>query len=323
MNARYRDPGDLRQARRLMRHALGDVALAELHAENRWLDGLAMLLLWLAFAVFFWVLAASSSRVLWWSAVVGQGIVLQMLGLYTHDALVHRRVWGLRASRIAAMACMFPVFYRPADYEFSHFRHHRYLGTEHDTEDFKQDLNSRLKRLAFLTLVGTKLAHFRVFRLSTLPVAAEPPRNEALAGQLRVETRALFGFVAALLAATVLWPSAMWNGYLLPLCIVTPFVSSIRTILEHADANPGNPFHVATFYRTGWISRLVFLWDSGDCHLVHHLYSGIPFYRMGHALKLMRPVLLANGVYERRSLRTLLEGWFVRVHTHRTLWFAD
>jgi len=41
---------------------------------------------------------------------------------------------------------------------------------------------------------------------------------------------------------------------------------------------------------------------------------------MSRAVALIGPVLLAEGVVERRSYWQLLHGWLVAGHAHRTLW---
>ena len=81
-------------------------------------------------------------------------------------------------------------------------------------------------------------------------------------------------------------------------------------MLEHFDLDRANPLWIGTFYRTGPLTRLMFWWDAGDCHLVHHFYANIPFYRVGAALRLMRPLLARAGVLEQRSLPRLLAEWF-------------
>ncbi|MHC4549867.1 MAG: hypothetical protein ACYTEZ_13925 [Planctomycetota bacterium] len=44
------------------------------------------------------------------------------------------------------------------------------------------------------------------------------------------------------------------------------------------------------------------------------------FYRMGEAVALFCPFLLARRVRERRSLLALLHGYFVRNEPHRARW---
>jgi len=69
-----------------------------------------------------------------------------------------------------------------------------------------------------------------------------------------------------------------------------------------------------------WILCFLFFRDAGDCHLVHHIFPNIPFYKVGKAADLFHPFLLRQGVRERRSLLALLWGYFARVEPHRALW---
>jgi fatty acid desaturase len=109
-------------------------------------------------------------------------------------------------------------------------------------------------------------------------------------------------------------------GFLLPALFGLPVANTLRTILEHSETNPENNYHCATYYRTGFLTRPLFFWDAGDCHLVHHIFPGIPWYRMGEACDALRPFLLEHGVRERRSLLELVKGYFVDVRPHRSLW---
>ena len=90
-------------------------------------------------------------------------------------------------------------------------------------------------------------------------------------------------------------------------------------MLEHFDLDRTNPLWVGTFYRTGFLTRPLFLWSTGDCHLVHHYYANIPYYRMPQALRLMSPILRREGVYEHRALLPLLVDWFTGARTHWTV----
>ena len=95
-----------------------------------------------------------------------------------------------------------------------------------------------------------------------------------------------------------------------------PAEHTVRIMLEHFDLDRANPFWVGTFYRTGFITRPMFWWNAGDCHTVHHFYPNIPFYRIPRALRLIRPILQREGVYEHRSLRPLLRNWFSGSRAH-------
>ncbi|HEX4260286.1 MAG TPA: fatty acid desaturase [Acetobacteraceae bacterium] len=316
-------PSDgLNDVRAAIKRAIGAERLRDLHRPSRLADALGVLVYWGAPVGLFIALARLPFGQLWGLAFVAQGFAFQCLGLLSHDAFNHRRIWGDRLSWIGAMVSSFPVLLCPTWYRISHRDHHAYLGTARDTETYKQNLDTVLKRAAFLTLPGDRLA--KLGRLS----AADAPMPEILPGtpterrRLRIERVCLVLFLVGVAACAVRWPGPVLCGYVLPLAIVTPLASSLRIILEHADVDPDNRFHLGTYYRTGRVTRFLFVADSGDCHLVHHIFSQIPWYRMGEATRLMRPVLIGNGVVERASLRQLLVGWFIRGFPHRSLWFA-
>jgi fatty acid desaturase len=105
-------------------------------------------------------------------------------------------------------------------------------------------------------------------------------------------------------------------GYVVPFLFVLPVLNTVRIVLEHFDLDTGNPFWVGTFYRTGPVTRIMFWWIGGDCHVVHHFYATIPWYRLPRAIRLIRPILLRNGVYEHRSLGRLLLDWFAGDRAH-------
>jgi fatty acid desaturase len=60
----------------------------------------------------------------------------------------------------------------------------------------------------------------------------------------------------------------------------------------------------------------MFWWGAGDCHVVHHFYANIPFYRIGCAVRLIRPILISHRVYEHRSLTRLMRQWFADARAH-------
>jgi len=137
--------------------------------------------------------------------------------------------------------------------------------------------------------------------------------------RLRIEKRtriALWLIAAASLAVD--WRLLVF-GYLLPLAVITPLFNTVRIVLEHFDLGRGNPMWPGTFYRTGFFTRAAFLWSAGDCHVVHHFYPTIPVYRMPQALRLMRPILLREGVHEHASLVPLMADWFSAARAHWTV----
>jgi fatty acid desaturase len=212
---------------------------------------------------------------------------------------------------------------RSAFYESQHLKHHRALGTAGDNEIYKQGIHTRFRRLLFAS--PALLIYRSLFRLPLATQqqspAGEPERPIALtvhggAKRLRWERNTRYALWILAVGSTAWDWRFLVFGYLLPFAIVTPVVNTVRIVLEHFDLDRNNPLWVGTFYRTGLLTRLVFFWGAGDCHLVHHYYANVPFYRMPAALRMMRPILLREGVYEHRSLPRLLWQWFSASRPH-------
>lgn len=311
--------GEVRQA---LRAALGAEAIAQLHRRNALLDNLAVLLALAAFVAGVVALGRWPLGLPWLALFVAQGFLLQWMGLVSHDVFVHRRIWGETGSWLGSLLLTLPRLSLPTGYEQAHLAHHRCIGTPEDTEAYKQYLDTRARRLLFLTVAGVKLAQRgRLAAQEGLRAYHDVSgQGAAVERRARIERGLFRAGMLALLGLALFWPRLVLLGYLLPVLVMGPIVNTLRIVMEHAEANPDNPWHWSTCYRTGWLSRPLFCWDSGDCHLVHHIFPRLPFYRMGRAVELMRPVLLAHGVVERRSYWRLLAGWLVAAYPHRTLW---
>jgi fatty acid desaturase len=317
-------PYDFATARKAIVAALGVERIVELHRQKPWIDWLTIVLHWALFLGLAWYLAYNKrDSVIWWVAFFLQGFVIMAFGYLMHDLSVHRRFGGKRFSYWLGFVSGALSLFRVTKYAHVHNDHHIYTGTDPD-EAYKQDLDTRWKRFLFATPVGYFLAVFRFLNGKNDP---EFPAPEAAFGptppkQRRIlnrETVLFFLFYAGIAVAAVYFRPVR-QGYLMPLAFALPVANLLRIVLEHSETNPRNIYHCATYYRTGLLTRPLFFWDAGDCHLVHHLFPTIPFYNMGRACDEMRPILIEQGVRERRWLPGLLWGYLVRNEPHRTLW---
>jgi fatty acid desaturase len=308
---------DLRQARALIVKELGADKLAELHRPNIGLDlaaifGSLALFVFIAFA-----LATRSAREpLWWLCLFVQGDLILILAYLNHDLFVHRKLLPPKLRWVVSSVLVWPSQLRAAAYEQKHLLHHRALGTEADSEFYKHSINTRLRRFLYATVA---MVFYRAIFLrgQTASLSVERPSAERKnQPRARYERVTWWAILACALAAALVDYRLVLYGYLLPYALVTPFLNSIRIILEHFDLEPRNPLWNGTFYKTGPLTRVMFCWDAGDCHLVHHFYASIPFYRMGQALRVMRPILIRHGVYEHRSLTQLMRQWFADARAH-------
>jgi fatty acid desaturase len=309
----------LRAARAQIARELGPERLAGLHRANPALDAIAIAGSIALFAALAWELATGSVRdPLWWAALVAQGDLVLVMAFINHDAFVHRKLLPARLRWVLSSILVWPSQLRGAVYEDQHLTHHRALGTPDDTEAYKMSIDSPWRRIAYATPL---LMVYRGFvlrgRTSSvgLPATAHAAKQRD-AARARWERGTRLAVLAAIVAAAVWDWRLVVFGYLLPFAVVTPLLNTIRIVLEHFDLDRDNALWVGTFYRTGPLTRLMFWWDAGDCHLVHHFYAGIPFYRMDAALRLMRPILLRSGVLEQRSLARLLGEWFTGTREH-------
>jgi fatty acid desaturase len=302
----------LREARATIARELGTEQLARLHKGNLAWDIAAIAGSTALFLLCAWQLATGSVREpLWWLALAVQGDLVLVMAFINHDAFVHRKLLPPRLRWVLSSLLVWPSQMRGAVYEDIHLTHHRALGTEADTEAYKMGIDTPLKRIAYATPF---LMIYRIFFLgektSSVNVAKAQPVKQRDAARARWEKGTRLAIWAAVAAVTVWDWRYLVFGYLLPFVVVTPVLNSVRIILEHFDLKRDNPLWVGTFYRTGPLTRLAFWWDAGDCHLVHHFYANIPFYRMGEALRAMRPILLRAGVLEQQSLARLMVQWF-------------
>ncbi|WP_048440695.1 fatty acid desaturase [Caenimonas sp. SL110] len=307
----------LRTARAAIAKTLGADQLAKLHVENLALDLAAIFGSIALFLLLAWQLATgSASSVLWWLCLALQGNLIVVMGIINHDVFVHRKRLPTPWRWIVSSMLAWPAQLRASVYESQHMAHHRGLGTDNDTEMHKHGLDSAMRRVFYAT---PALLVFRA--LFYRGVYAKPPARAVHGGDQRVRIERNTRFV--LIGLSLLTLAFDWRllvlGYLLPLLVVSPMINTLRIVLEHFDLDARNPFWVGTFYRTGFITRPMFWWGAGDCHMVHHFYANIPFYRMPAALRLFRPILQREGVYEHRSLAPLLADWFKASRGHWSL----
>lgn len=306
----------MRGARAEIAADLGPQELARLHLENPWLDALAVggfLALFLGLA---YPLAVGSARdPLWWACLFLQGNTILVLAMVSHDVFTHRKWLPPRLRWLVSSVMLWPSQLRPSVYDDHHLTHHRELGTADDTEGYKHDIDTRLRRALFAS-PAMLVQHLLMLRGRNAQAAQRPPRDAAQAARWTYETRVRWALLAAVVAVAVVdYRFVLW-GYVVPFVLVLPVLNTMRIVLEHFDLDPANPFWVGTFYRTGPVTRIMFWWIGGDCHVVHHFYATIPWYRLPRAIRLIRPILLRNGVYEHRSFARLLLDWFAARRPH-------
>lgn len=313
-----------RDATKYIYDRLGRDVIEGLHKENRLYDALGLISIWSVFFGLMYLLGTLPFGWIWGGCFILQGFVLQILGFCSHDLFTHRKVGGPLVSRLGGIACMTPLLMSATAVTRTHLEHHRYFGTEKDSEAYKRDLDRRWVKLLFLSVPGMMLVTSRKLCRQAINehayMGTARYKDQDVINKIKTEHHIVIIFLISMIGFSFVWPSYILMGYFLPLLLVLPLASTSRTLLEHADVQDDNPFNSSTNYKTGLISRLLFFWDSGDCHIVHHFFPSIPFYRIGEALKLISPIFEEKGAIEQKSFAKILFRWFVENKAHGTNW---
>jgi fatty acid desaturase len=319
----FQDTTTLREIRHELRDFLGDQVFRQVHVQRPWLDNLLVFSTISAYIGNFLLVAAFdinlySTLVI----VVFQGWLITIMGLISHDVIVHRNKWRGRMENIVGAILFMPATVPYTKYRLGHLRHHSYIGTQEDSEIYKQDIKTRWQRLLFSTVIGFKMATSGKWSNDSrhsyggMIGASELELKCAKIESLSILINVLFIFVISFLYG---W-KIFFLAWFIPLILVAPAFNTFRIVIEHAHVDPGNKYWLATPYRTGFFGKFFFLADSGDCHILHHIFPRVPWYGMPQLVRASEPFFEAKGVVYKGGFLTLLKGWFIDNFPHRSKW---
>ena len=278
------------------------LVFAALYAAAAWgavtaTDGLHGLLWWLA-ALPCWIIA---------------GAALHGISLFTHEA-VHGTLSRHRVlNAVGGALCALPVWQNFTAYRVLHLRHHHDLGGGHDPDHY-----SNYTRTTWGLFV---LNWLRLLIGYPVYLAAIP-----LLGWKHGSARARAGIAAELsltvAASWLAWRTlpAAWllHAWLIPMIFINTMVNirgmSQHTLLEHADDEVQGTRSILT----GALVR--FFMCNENYHLEHHLYPGIPWYRLPAVHDRLEPELRRQGAPFIRSytafvLQFIRHSWPRRTRT--------
>jgi fatty acid desaturase len=277
---------DMRTARAVFAREIGTERLARLHAPSRVLDHLSIFGSIALFVLLAWQLATGGAgSVGWWLCLLAQGSLIVAMSIVNHDVFVHRKLLPTPLRWVLSQVLTWPAQLRGSVFESRHLTHHRELATENDPEFYSRGLDTAMRRICYATPL---MLVFRqvIYREQDASAKDRPAHGGEV--RLRWEKCTRLALWAIALGSLVFDWRLLVVGYLLPLAFVTPLVNTLRIVLEHFDLGRGNPMWPGTFYR-------------------------IP-----QALRLMRPIIVREGVHEHRSLPALLADWFSGARAHWT-----
>lgn len=168
-------------------------------------------------------------------------------------------------------------------YQVVHLRHHHFLGSANDPDDYHNYAADRrmLWAMHYLRLiVGPYLYLFMIpslaFRYAT-----------AIERRQIIQEYIGLGLVYGLLFSTIALRS-LWLLWLMPL-MITGHLTAIRGLAQHGLTDSHDPFLASRSMR---ISPLMaFLMVNENYHLEHHFFPEIPSYQLARAHRLLWPRL--------------------------------
>lgn len=196
------------------------------------------------------------------------------------------------------------VLMNNALYRAFHLRHHRLTGTAGDPEP---DGTFASLRQFFTALpnVDYLVAFGRLSFASLLHRYPDFVRTERERTAVRRDSLVLAGWLLATVVLTVLWPWVLLSVYLAPL-LVAGSVNFLSALPEHYRAEPtADPLRNtnSVYTRSRWFK---FLYWNSNYHAEHHLFPGIPPWRLPEIAGRVRPHLAYTETSYLRFHTTLL-----------------
>ncbi|MEW6336960.1 MAG: fatty acid desaturase family protein [Acidobacteriota bacterium] len=313
-----------RAAAGVVREAAGTIGRDRLRALSRRSPArhLAVAGAWLAAGAIAVALAAQQRAPLLWPFGMALAGLFAFNGTVLLHEVLHGLVFGARRPRVErVLACLYalPCGIAPSQFTRWHLDHHAELG-DPEADPKRHHLSPKRTSRLLKLLYWTPALFAIYFRAAARESATyEPALRRRIALERRVTIAAHVGLAAVVVA------SAGWGLWLrvhaLPLLFLFPVWFALNRLGQHYDIDPADPVRWATLMRgSPLLWDLVFLWSN--YHLEHHLFPGVPAYRLPALRRALAPFLARHGVPE-RGYGELLWGWLVRNRTPHSDWQAD
>lgn len=262
---------------------LDEMNLGELSRVKVW-PFLWRLLLFVAMTVGFSVLALTTTGALSVLAVVLLGLVyahgVELQHQALHNTAFPNRFWN----RFAGFFLGLPLLVSFSDYQHSHLRHHRLLGTDDDREFFNYGYN-RLTTLKPLLTHLLMVRHYRDvtgFIIGSVLGRTKPDIKPEMALKIRSEYRWMAFFIVAATAYSIAFRStALLEIWFAPLLIGIPAHALIE-LPEHWGREHGT-LDVRVNTRTIRTGPFGYWYTNGNnYHIEHHWLPAVPNDRLAH-----------------------------------------
>jgi fatty acid desaturase len=236
------------------------------------------LLLYLALAIGLGVAVVATEGVLSLAAMVLLGLVYAHGVELQHQALHNTAFPSKRWNRFAGFFLGLPMLVSFSDYQYSHLRHHRLLGTTDDREFFNYGYD-RLTSLKPLLAHLLMLRHYRDvsgFIVISALGRTKPGIRRENARKIRAEYQWMGLVLAAAVALSIAFQTTvLLYLWLIPLLFAIPAHALIE-LPEHWERDHGT-LDVAANTRTIRAGRFGYWYTNGNnYHIEHHWLPGVP-----------------------------------------------
>jgi fatty acid desaturase len=262
---------------------LDEMNLSELSRVKVW-PFLWRLLLFVAMAVGLSALALTTTGALSVLAVVLLGLVyahgVELQHQALHNTAFPSRFWN----RFAGFFLGLPLLVSFSDYQHSHLRHHRLLGTDDDREFFNYGYNrlTTLKPLLAHLLMVRHYLDVTGFIAGSVLGRTKPDMKPETAFKIRAEYRWMAFFIIAATAYSIAFRStALLEIWFAPLLIGIPAHALIE-LPEHWGREHGT-LDVRVNTRTIRTGPFGYWYTNGNnYHIEHHWLPAVPNDRLAY-----------------------------------------
>jgi fatty acid desaturase len=193
-----------------------------------------------------------------------------------HNTAYRSRIWN----RIAGVLVGLPSLVSFSDYQNSHLKHHRFLGTPEDKEFFNYSYN-KLTSVAALIPHLWMVRHYRdvagyIIKSLGGKLVRENEATLVAAKKIRFEYQLMGLFLGAMAVISIVAQTSLFlKIWLLPFLIAIPAHALIE-LPEHIGCNVRTP-NILENTRTIMAGRLaVWFVDGNNYHVEHHWLPGVP-----------------------------------------------
>ena len=246
-------------------------------------------------------------RIACWLAM---GVCVHALGILMHEGVHGNLFRDRRRDRLAGLLLGLPHLLPFSAFRVTHLLHHRHNRTALDPDEFTNLPDRRWLRVA--AFYGWILGGTLAFVPSVPPIALRRGSPEEKRAAL-VDTAVVYGALAAALALRPWLALELW---LVPFA-VSCMLGNVRGVAEHMLLPRGDPLRQT---RTVTSNRAVsFLMCNLNYHLAHHLFPGVPWYRLQGLHRRLQPLTAPAGAevwtsYLALMARAIRAGPFRELH---------